>query len=82
MNGRTAVGVQAASRIYFSRPASGLSVEQAALLAGLPQAPSEYNPLLNPGAARLRRNEVLAKMADLGYISRAAAAWPSSGASD
>ncbi len=71
VNGRTAVGVQAASRIYFSRPASRLSVEQAALLAGLPQAPSEYNPLLNPAAARRRRNQVLAKMADLGYISRA-----------
>ena len=71
VDGRTAVGVQAASRIYFSRPASRLSVEQAALLAGLPQAPSEYNPLLNPGAARQRRNEVLAKMADLGYISQA-----------
>ena len=71
VDGRTAVGVQAASRIYFSRPASRLSVEQAALLAGLPQAPSEYNPLLNPGAARQRRNEVLSKMADLGYISEA-----------
>jgi penicillin-binding protein 1A len=71
VDGRTAVGVQAASRIYFSRPASRLSVEQAALLAGLPQAPSEYNPLLHPASARQRRNQVLAKMADLGYISRA-----------
>ncbi|MGZ8667704.1 MAG: transglycosylase domain-containing protein [Solirubrobacterales bacterium] len=69
VDGRTAVGVQAASRIYFSRPASELDVEQAALLAGLPQAPSEYNPLLHPSSARQRRNQVLAKMADLDFIS-------------
>ncbi len=69
IDGRTAIGVEAASRIYFSKPASRLSVGQAALLAGLPQAPSEYNPLLNPAAARERRNQVLGKMADLGSIS-------------
>ena len=51
-----------------------LSLAQAALLAGLPQAPSEYNPLLYPGAARARRNEVLRKMAKLGYVAAAAAA--------
>ena len=70
INGRTAVGVQAASKIYFSRPVWKLTLEQAALLAGLPQAPSDYNPILNPRAAIERRNEVLDKMADLGYISR------------
>ena len=68
--GSTAIGVQAASRFYFSRPVWGLSLEQEALLAGLPQAPSQYNPLLHPGAARVRRNEVLGKMAALGYVSR------------
>jgi penicillin-binding protein 1A len=67
--GRTAVGVQAASKIYFSRPVWKLTLEQAALLAGLPQAPSQYNPLSNPRLALERRNEVLEKMADLGYIS-------------
>ncbi len=43
------------------------------MLAGLPQAPSQYNPFLYPAAARARRNEVLSKMAELHYISRAAA---------
>jgi penicillin-binding protein 1A len=69
IEGSTAVGVQAASRIYFGRPVWKLSLPQAALLAGLPQAPSEYNPILNPGAALARRNEVLRKMAKLGYVS-------------
>jgi penicillin-binding protein 1A len=69
IEGATAVGVGAASKIYFSRPAQKLSLEQAALLAGLPQAPSEYNPALHPKAALARRNSVLAKMASLGYVS-------------
>jgi penicillin-binding protein 1A len=74
VGGQTAIGVQAASRIFFDKPASQLDLEQAALLAGLPQAPSEYNPFLYPAAARQRRNEVLAKMAELHYISAAQAA--------
>ncbi|MFN8161981.1 MAG: transglycosylase domain-containing protein [Solirubrobacterales bacterium] len=73
VDGRTAVGAEAAARTYFSRPAARLDLAQSALLAGLPQAPSEYNPLLDPGAARERRNEVLGRMADLGYVSRDAA---------
>jgi penicillin-binding protein 1A len=78
IEGSTAIGVGAASKIYFSRPVWKLDLPQEALLAGLPQAPSEYNPLLNPGRALARRNEVLRKMAKLGYVSadeaRAAAA--------
>jgi penicillin-binding protein 1A len=73
LGGQTAVGVQAAARVFFNKPASQLNLEQSALLAGLPQAPSQYNPLLYPAAARERRNEVLAKMAELHYISRAQA---------
>ncbi len=69
INGTTAVGVQAASRIYFSKPVWKLTLEQSALLAGLPQAPSDYNPILNPEGARERRNDVLSSMAKLGYIS-------------
>jgi penicillin-binding protein 1A len=69
INGTTAVGVQAASRIYFSKPVWKLTLEQSALLAGLPQAPSDYNPVLNPEGARERRNDVLSSMAKLGYIS-------------
>ncbi|MGH2982018.1 MAG: transglycosylase domain-containing protein, partial [Solirubrobacterales bacterium] len=70
IEGRTAVGVQAASRTYFSKPVWKLTLEQSALLAGLPQAPSEYNPFLNPEGALERRNEVLQRMAKLGYITR------------
>jgi penicillin-binding protein 1A len=70
VEGSTAVGVQAASKIFFSKPVWKLNLPQAALLAGLPQAPSEYNPILNPGEARARRSEVLGKMAKLGYISQ------------
>jgi len=70
INGTTAVGVQAASRIYFSKPVWELNLEQSALLAGLPQAPTDYNPILNPEGARQRRNDVLGRMAKLGYISR------------
>ncbi len=69
VGGQTALGVQAASRIFFDKPASQLDLAQAALLAGLPQAPSEYNPFLYPRLARERRNVVLAKMAELRYIS-------------
>jgi penicillin-binding protein 1A len=76
IEGSTAVGVQAASRIYFSKSVWELSLPQAALLAGLPQAPSEYNPVLNPAAARGRRDQVLRQMAKLGFVGdqRAAAA--------
>ncbi len=68
IEGSTAIGVQAAAKIYFSKLVWKLSLEQAALLAGLPQAPTDYNPVLNPRAARERRNAVLAKMAKLGYV--------------
>jgi penicillin-binding protein 1A len=74
VGGQTALGVQAAARIFFNESASKLNLQQAALLAGLPQAPSQYNPFLYPAAARKRRNEVLAKMAELHYISPARAA--------
>ena len=69
VEGSTAVGVGAASKIFFSRPVWQLNLPQAALLAGLPQAPSQYNPLLAPTAAKARRNEVLRKMEKLGYVS-------------
>ena len=67
--GRHAYGAQAASRTYFSKPASKLTLVQAALLAGLPQAPTVYDPLTNPRAALARRNEVLQAMWKNGYIS-------------
>jgi penicillin-binding protein 1A len=69
VEGQTAVGAEAASQTYFSKPAKQLSLVQAALLAGLPQAPSEYNPFLDPKAALKRRNEVLMVMHEQGYIN-------------
>jgi penicillin-binding protein 1A len=73
VQGSTAVGVQAASKFYFSKPVWKLRLGQAALLAGLPQAPTDYNPILNPRGARERRDEVLAKMDELGFASHAEA---------
>jgi penicillin-binding protein 1A len=67
--GRTAIGGAAASRVYFSKSVRELTLPQAALLAGLPQAPSDYNPIQNPGGAKARRNEVIDSMAKLGMIS-------------
>src|SRR4051812_48996696 len=69
VNGETAVGIEAAAEIFFSKHAKDLTLEQGALLAGLPQAPSEYNPFKNPSAALGRRNEVLRSMAKSHYIS-------------
>jgi penicillin-binding protein 1A len=69
IRGSTAIGVQAASKIYFSKPVWKLRLTQAALLAGLPQAPTDNNPVLNPQGAMVRRNAVLSKMAQVGYIS-------------
>jgi penicillin-binding protein 1A len=68
VGGQTAIGVQAGARVFFDKPASKLKLREAALLAGLPQAPSQYNPFLNPSAALARRNDVLQRMADQGYI--------------
>jgi penicillin-binding protein 1A len=71
--GQQAIGIQAAARAYFDKRAKDLTLAESALLAGLPQAPSDYNPFTAPAAATARRNEVLQKMADLGYISDSAA---------
>ena len=67
--GRQAYGIEAAARTYFGVHAANLSLEQAALLAGLPQAPSAYDPLTRPDAARARRAEVLQAMLRAGDIS-------------
>ncbi|HEX2466732.1 MAG TPA: transglycosylase domain-containing protein [Solirubrobacterales bacterium] len=67
-DGRTAVGVEAASQVYFNKHVSELDLDEAALLAGLPQAPSEYNPFLSPEAAKARRNAVLQRMYEEAYI--------------
>jgi penicillin-binding protein 1A len=69
VNGRTAVGVQAAAQIYYSKDAKKLDLAEAAMISGLPQAPSLYNPLQNASSAMERRNDVLREMAEQGYIS-------------
>ncbi|HEY3774157.1 MAG TPA: penicillin-binding transpeptidase domain-containing protein, partial [Solirubrobacteraceae bacterium] len=70
---QTAYGAGAASWMFFDKPVSKLNLVQSALLAGLPQAPSEYNPFLFPRAARTRRAHVLGSMVRAGYITQAAA---------
>jgi penicillin-binding protein 1A len=72
-NSRTAVGVQAASRVFFNKSVKDIGLREAALLAGLPQAPSDYNPFTNPEGAKERRNQVLDAMASEGYITEATA---------
>ena len=62
VGGQSAVGLQAASRLFFDKPAHRLTLDEAAVLAGLPQAPSRYNPFLEPKLARARRNDVLNEM--------------------
>jgi len=69
-DGQTSVGVQAAAETYFDKSVKDLTLSEAAMIAGLPQAPSEYNPLQNPDAALKRRNEVLQVLWEQGYISR------------
>ncbi len=64
-------GIQVASTFYFSTSALDLNADQAAMLAGLVQNPVAYDPLTYPKAALARRNVVLAKMAQLGYLSHA-----------
>jgi penicillin-binding protein 1A len=71
VEGETAVGVEAAAQTYFGKPAKDLDLTESALIAGLPQAPSEYNPFLDPRAALQRRNEVLDAMHEEGYVDGA-----------
>ena len=69
--GGHAYGVEAAAQTYFGRAATDLTLAQAALLVGLPQAPSYYNPLLNPDEAKGRQEVVLGLMLKDGHISQA-----------
>jgi len=71
--GNRAYGAEAAARTYYSKPAAKLTIAEAALLAGLPQAPTRLDPFSNPDGARARRNEVLAAMVETGAITEAQA---------
>jgi penicillin-binding protein 1A len=70
VQGRTSIGVQAAAVTFFDKHVRDLELHESALLAGLPQAPSQYNPFRNPTAALERRNDVLRQMLDNGYITQ------------
>ncbi|WP_455216733.1 penicillin-binding protein 1A [Kaarinaea lacus] len=67
--GNRAYGVAAAAQVYYGQTVGQLSVAQIAMIAGLPKAPSRYNPIINPARALARRNYVLNRMVDLEYIS-------------
>lgn len=69
--GGGAYGVEAASERYFNKPASELTIPEAAMIAGLLKAPSKYSPSASPGAARARARVVITKMFEAGFISEA-----------
>lgn len=66
--GQRAYGVAAAAETYFGKPLDRLTVAEAAMLAGIPQAPSRYNPLVNPELVKARRAYVIGRMRELGFI--------------
>ncbi len=67
--GYRSYGVAAAANTYYGKPISELSLDEFAMIAGLPKAPSAYNPIINPSRAIVRRNYVLARMFDQKYIT-------------
>ncbi|MDB5793916.1 MAG: Penicillin-binding protein, partial [Noviherbaspirillum sp.] len=69
--GQRAYGFSSAAQIYFGKKLQDLTVAEAAMLAGLPKAPSAYNPVANPKRARARQQYILLRMHNLGYITDA-----------
>jgi penicillin-binding protein 1A len=67
--GQRAYGFGMAAQVYFGKPLSQVTIAEAAMLAGLPKAPSSYNPVVNPKRAKLRQLYVLRRMHELKYIS-------------
>lgn len=68
--GKNAYGIAAAAKIYYNKSLNELSLGQMAMIAGLPKAPSKYNPVANPKRALERRNWILGRMLQLGYINQ------------
>jgi penicillin-binding protein 1A len=68
--GHRAYGVAAAAQTYYGKPISELSVDEYAMIAGLPKAPSAYNPIANPERAKIRRNYVLRRMHEQGFLTQ------------
>lgn len=69
--GHHAYGIAAAAQVYYNKPLAELNLAQMAMIAGLPKAPSSYNPITNPQRALIRRNWILLRMLELGKISEA-----------
>lgn len=67
--GQRAYGFAAAAQIYFGKPLARLTIAEHAMLAGLPKAPSSYNPVANPRRAKTRQEYVLKRMRELNYIT-------------
>lgn len=67
--GHRAYGFAAAAEVYFGKPLEQISVAEAAMLAGLPKAPSAYNPIANPRRARIRQQYIIDRMLENGFIS-------------
>ena len=67
--GQRAYGFAAASEIYFGKPLKDITIAEAAMLAGLPKAPSAYNPIANPKRATLRQQYIIDRMLDNGFIT-------------
>jgi penicillin-binding protein 1A len=67
--GHRAYGVAAAAKVYYGKPVDQLSLAQFAMIAGLPKAPSTFNPIVNPSRALARRGYVLGRMRELNFIS-------------
>lgn len=67
--GHRAYGFAAASQVYFGKPLKDLTIAEAAMLAGLPKAPSAYNPITNPKRARIRQQYIIERMQENGFIS-------------
>lgn len=72
--GNRAYGFAAASEAYFGKPLKSLSIAEAAMLAGLPKAPSAYNPISNPKRARVRQQYIIERMEENGFITAQQAA--------
>lgn len=68
--GKNAYGIAAAARIYYNKNLNELTTAQMAMIAGLPKAPSKYNPVVNPDRALERRNWILGRMLQLGYLNQ------------
>lgn len=70
--GNRAYGIEAAAQIYFGKSINELSLAQMAMIAGLPKAPSRFNPIANPQRSKERRDWILGRMLKLGHIDQAA----------